>query len=217
MARMISDPSQATLYDQLRDAILSGTFRPGTVLTEMGVAESFGVSRTPVREALQALERDGILQRNGRRLMVKVTTLEEVMELYDCRIALEGVAGGWAARSRTESDLMLLELALDDMRQAADKAPMELVTVNHNFHDRLWRAGHNNILVDMLTRLKGEIMHFPERTVSQPGRWTESISEHAAILEAVRQRDEAAASRLSSEHMVAARNLRLKLVRGSQQ
>lgn len=204
---------QRSLYHRLRTAVLNGEFRPGTILVETAVAESYGVSRTPVREALRALEKDGILQYSGRHLMVRVTTLEEVMEIYDCRIVLEGVAAEWAARTRSENDLILLELALNEMTQAVGRSPFELASVNHSFHDRLWRSSHNATLVDLLTRLEVHIRRYPEPTVSQPGRWEEAVAEHASIIEAIRNQDDVLARRLSSDHMAAARDLRLQMVR----
>ncbi|RNE63965.1 GntR family transcriptional regulator [Cryobacterium tepidiphilum] len=209
-------PGKESLYAQLRTAVFNGEFRPGTILVEAAVAESYGVSRTPVREALRALEKDGILQYRGRHLMVRVTTLEEVMEIYDCRIVLEGTAAGWAARARTDNDLVLLELALNEMVKAADSSPYEQASVNHAFHDRLWRASHNATLVDLLSRLEVHIRRYPEPTVSRPGRWTHVLEEHAAIIEAVRSQNEEEAARLGREHMAIARDLRLRMVRESQ-
>ena len=217
MTELMGPPAgQKTLYEQLRTAVLNGEYRPGAILVETTVAKSYGVSRTPVREALRALEKDGILQYRGRHLVVRVTTLEEVMEIYDCRIVLEGVAAEWAARTRTDNDLLLLELALEHMAQSVDASPFDKATVNHAFHDRLWRSSHNATLVDLLTRLEVHIRRYPEPTVSQPGRWAEAQAEHADIIEAIRQHDEQTAKRLSREHMAAARDIRLRMVRGTQ-
>lgn len=210
-----SDSDQTSLYDRLRTAVLNGEFRPGTILVETAVAESYGVSRTPVREAFRALEKDGILQHSGRHLMVRISTLEEVMEVYDCRIVLEGVAAEWAARTRTDNDLILLELALNDMQKAVDRSPSDQATINHAFHDRLWRSSHNATLVDLLARLELHIRRHPEPTVSRPGRWQEAIEEHAAIIQAIRDRDQGLARQLSSDHMAAARDLRLQMVRST--
>ncbi|MCU1545779.1 MAG: GntR family transcriptional regulator [Homoserinimonas sp.] len=204
--------TQESLYTRLRTAVLNGEFRPGMILVETAVAEAYGVSRTPVREALRALEKDGILQQRGRHLVVRVTTLEEVLEIYDCRIVLEGVAAGWAARARTDNDLELLELALQEMTLAADASPFEKATVNHAFHERLWRSSHNATLVDLLARLEVHIRRYPEPTVSQPGRWEEAVAEHTAIIESIRQRDEEEAARLSRAHMAAARDIRVRMV-----
>ena len=161
------------------------------------------------------LEKDGILQYRNRHLVVRMTTLEEVMEIYDCRIVLEGVAAEWAARARTDNDLVLLELALNDMKLALGPSPSELASVNHAFHDQLWRSSHNSTLVDLLTRLEVHTRRYPEPTVNQPGRWEEAIAEHSAIIEAIRRHDPETAKRLSREHMTAARDLRLRMVRAT--
>jgi len=205
---------QESLYTRLRTAIFNGEFKPGAIMVETAVAESYGVSRTPVREALRALEKDGILQYRGRHLVVRMTTLQEVIEIYECRIVLEGTAAAWAARNRTDNDLVLMELALEDMKNASDAAPYDQALVNHVFHDRLWRAGHNETLVDLLARLEVHTRRYPQPTVSQPGRWQKVLAEHEEIIDAVRQQDEPRAKKLSEEHMATARDLRLRMVRG---
>jgi DNA-binding GntR family transcriptional regulator len=201
------------LYAQLRSEVLNGNYTPGMPLVESAVAEGFGVSRTPVREALRALERDGLLRQQGRHLVVRETTLEEVIEIYDLRIVLEGVAAEWAARSRRETDLLLLEVALENMRVAADVSAFEKATINHAFHDRLWHASHNSTLVDLLGRLEVHTRRYPEPTVSQDGRWAEVLKEHAEIIEAVRAQDSVRAGELSRAHMEAAKDLRISMVR----
>lgn len=109
---------------------MNGEMRPGTPLVETAMAKVFGVSRTPVREPLRRLEQDGIVQRVGRQLVVRVTTPEEVLEIYDCRVVLEGMAAQWAARHRTDYDLALLERSLTLMAQQLDRTPVEMVRTN---------------------------------------------------------------------------------------
>lgn len=204
--------SEPTLYERLRTAIMNGEMRPGTPLVETAMAKAFGVSRTPVREALRHLEQDGIVQRVGRQLVVRVTTPEEVLEIYDCRVVLEGMAAQWAARHRTDYDLALLERSLTLMAQQQDRTPVEMVRTNQIFHDQLWISSHNSTLCDLLDRLEVHIRRYPEPTVSQPGRWETAMAEHRAILDAIRQRDAELAGQLSSAHMTASRDLRLQMI-----
>lgn len=201
------------LYERLRTAILNGEYRPGAVLVETAVADAYGVSRTPVREALRRLEQDGILQRNGRQLSVHATTPQEVLEIYDCRIVLEGMAAEWAARMRTDYDMAMMQRALGQMIDRADRTPAEMADTNHVFHDSMWQASHNATLCDLLERLEIHIRRYPEPTVSQPGRWDEAVREHRAILDAIALRDETTAKRLGIAHMTAARDLRLAMIR----
>lgn len=191
---------------------MNGEMRPGTPLVETAMAKAFGVSRTPVREALRRLEQDGIVQRVGRQLVVRVTTPEEVLEIYDCRVVLEGMAAQWAARHRTDYDLALLERSLTLMAQKQDRTPVEMVRTNQIFHDQLWISSHNSTLCDLLDRLEVHIRRYPEPTVSQPGRWETAMAEHRAILDAIRQRDAELAGQLSSAHMTASRDLRLRMI-----
>ena len=191
---------------------MNGELRPGRPLVETAMAKAFGVSRTPVREALRRLEQDGIVQRVGRQLVVRVTTPEEVLEIYDCRVVLEGMAAQWAARHRTDYDLALLERSLALMAQQQDRTPVEMVRTNQVFHDQLWISSHNSTLCDLLDRLEVHIRRYPEPTVSQPGRWQTAMAEHRAILDAIRQRDAELAGQLSSAHMTASRDLRLQMI-----
>lgn len=211
--RSIEVRTDLPLYEGLRTAILNGDYRPGTALVETALAQTYGVSRTPVREALRRLEHDGMVQRVGRQLVVRVTTPEEVLEIYDCRIVLEGMAAEWAARHRTDYDLALLENAHERMAVARPRTPAQMSAVNHVFHDRLWKSSHNATLYDLLDRLEVHIRRYPEPTVSRPGRWAAVVAEHEAILEAVRERDADRARELSSAHMAAARDLRLQMIR----
>jgi DNA-binding GntR family transcriptional regulator len=217
MANDATDPqAHLPLYERLRTAILNGHYRSSTALVETALANEYGVSRTPVREALRRLEQDGMLQRVGRQLVVRVTTPEEVLEIYDCRIVLEGMAAEWAARQRTDYDLALLESAQESMAQHVGRSPAEMAAINHVFHVRLWRASHNSTLHDLLERLEVHIRRYPEPTVSRPGRWEAAVAEHAGILQAIRDRDADLARSLSSAHMAAARDLRLKMIQLSE-
>src|ERR1043166_6774981 len=99
----------AAIYAALRAKILDGTLQPGARLREIPLAEEFGVSRTPVREALMRLESDGLARRDGRSLVVHAVSAEELIQVYDLRITLESEAAAQAADRRTAVDLASLE------------------------------------------------------------------------------------------------------------
>jgi DNA-binding GntR family transcriptional regulator len=90
-----------TVYADLRGQILSGALPPGTPLREIALAERFGVSRTPVREALRRLEQARLLAPGGRGMQVRAIEPHEVVQVYDMRVLLEAEAAGQAARGRT--------------------------------------------------------------------------------------------------------------------
>lgn len=206
---MVDVPS---LYKLLRGAILNGKYRPGHVLIETAVADAFGVSRTPVREAFSRLEQDGILQRNGRKLVVYEPTPQEAVEIYDCLTVLEGMAAQWAATMSNDYDMAVMRRALDEMVTLDDRTPAAMAAIGHAFHVSVWQASHNATLVDLLERLMLHLGRYPEPTVSQPDRWDEAIQEHRTILLAIEARDEPAAKEATIAHTTSARNLRLDMI-----
>jgi DNA-binding GntR family transcriptional regulator len=201
------------LYDRLLEEVLQGNLKPGELLVESALGEKYGVSRTPVREALRMLEQDGVLERVNRGIRVRQTSADEVLELYDVRAVLEGIAARDAAERRTEIDLAALDRMFRAMENASDATAMERAIINRSFHRAIWAAAKNRTLSDLLERLGVHLRRYPATTYQRPGRWEIAIEEHRAILEAIRSKDATAARSLSEEHMSAARNARLEMIR----
>lgn len=207
MAKLDSD----SIHAQLKDDLLQGAFQPGDALREVALAERFGVSRTPVREALTRLLHEGLLERRARGLFVKEIDPEQIMQVYDLRILLEGQAAQEAASVRTEVDLMRLQALVDRDRSLTEPDDATRLATNIEFHRALWRAAHNPVLEDLLERLATHQIHAPSSTLSIGTRWSESLDEHQRIVDKVRERDTAKASELLREHMATAKSLRLKM------
>jgi DNA-binding GntR family transcriptional regulator len=201
------------VYADLRRQILSGALPPGTPLREIALAERFGVSRTPVREALRRLQQDRLLVPGGRGMQVRAIDPHEVVQVYDMRILLEAEAAGQAARSRGEADLMRMEGLLSRDRALVDPDEATRSRTNLEFHGAVWQAAHNAVLVDLLERLSIHLVHAPRSTLSVGDRWTTALDEHARLVAAVRARDEQAAREIAGQHMSAAREIRLALLR----
>ena len=138
---------------------------PGEPLREVQVAEWCGVSRTPVREALQRLEQDGLVCWDGPNLIVRRRSPEEILDLYSTRIVLESAAAGFAADRRTDHDLRQLRWALDRADSVAPGSIPEMVEANRAFNRRVWEASHNKSLVDLLERLALHLGRYPETTL----------------------------------------------------
>jgi DNA-binding GntR family transcriptional regulator len=202
-----------SVYSTVRDEILAGTLPPGAPLREIALAERFGVSRTPVREALRRLEQDRLVEPGVRGMAVRVIDPQEVIQLYDMRLLLEAEAAAQAARARGEADLMRLEglLARDSALDAPDDATR--IRTNLEFHAAVWQATHNPVLVDLMERLTVHLVHAPRSTLSVGDRWRTAIDEHARLVDAVRDRDEQSARAIAEEHMNTARRIRLALLR----
>lgn len=203
--------ARSLAYDEIKNAIISGELRPGQPLVETLLAQRCGVSRTPVREALRRLEQDGLVHRTDGGLVVRARTPEEILDIYEARIALEATAGRLAAERRTEHDVNMLRALVQKGRSVQPDEPAALVAANHQFHRTVWRASHNEALIDLLERLNLHLARFPETTLSYPGRWGSACDEHARLVDAIEERRGQDASDIAGAHFVAARDIRLQL------
>lgn len=179
----------------------------------MALGERFGVSRTPVRDALIRLEEAGLILRTGRGLEVRGVDPQAVVQVYDMRILLEEEVAGQAAENRSINDLLKLEALLERDQRIEDRSDSTLIQANLEFHRAVWDAAANPILIDLLQRLDGHLVHAPRSTLSVDGRWEESLVEHAALVDALRSRDREQARAIARRHFEQARTLRLSLLR----
>lgn len=196
-------------YERIREAILSGAFEGGRVLSENALAAEFGTSRTPVREALHRLEIERLVERGPRGAIVRATSPEEILDIYDVRITLEGSAAQRAAQQASALDLVRLRARQDDMRALEGRAGR--AAANQAFHRALWAASHSPTLVDLLERVGLHLMRYPTSTLDSDERWAEAIAEHDAIIDAIARRDAEMARSLAERHMSAAREVRLRM------
>ncbi len=197
-------------YWALRRDIVSGQIKPGDKLVEMSLADRYGVSRTPIREALRRLEQDGLVQRTGRRLRVRLHRPDEILDIYDVRIVLEEAAARAAALRRTSLELSLLARAYDTMRGIREDDTAAQERANWAFHELIWAASHSGTLVDLLSRLQANLRRYPDGTLTQPGRWRQSLVDHARLVSAIREHRTTDAAEISSAHLGAARELQLR-------
>ena len=202
---------QRGAYERIKQAILTGELKPGQQLVETALAEWCEVSRTPVREALTRLEQDGIVVRSDRGMVVRENSPEDVLDLYETRIALEATAARMAAERRTFHDLLQMHQFAQSMVDEAPSDSAEMVAANDRFHRSLWRATHNRSMIDLLDRLSMHLGRYPATTLAFPGRWERAARQHVAIVEAVEARDGDKAAALATEHFTESRDIRLKL------
>jgi DNA-binding GntR family transcriptional regulator len=159
-----------SLYHQLLEEVLEGRLRPGEVLVETALGKRFGVSRTPIREALRMLEQDGVLERVNRGMRVRQTSSEEVLEIYGVRTILEAAAARDAAAKRSDYDLATLDRIFGSMAEAKGATPLELAEINRSFHRAIWQASRNRTLVDLLERLTCAVTRPPPTSATGGGR-----------------------------------------------
>jgi DNA-binding GntR family transcriptional regulator len=198
-------------YQRLKEAIRSGELRPGQQLVESALADWCEVSRTPIREALSKLQHDGLVERSERGLVVRERGPEEVLDIYEARIALEGTAARLAAERRSSHDLMLLRRSLARLETVADGDVDAMVDSNRQFHTAVWRASHNVSLTDLLERLDLHLARYPASTLASPGRWQRANEQHRGMVSAIEARDSDSAERAAIAHFTEARDIRLSL------
>lgn len=199
------------VYERLRAGIVSGEYAPGEPLVELVLADRYGTSRTPIREALRRLEQDGLVERGDRGMRVRTRSPEEILEIYEARIPLEATAAGAAAERRTDLDLARIRRAAARMAEVTTDDAQAMAAANRMVHEAIWAAGHNGTIVDLLTRLNNHLTRYPSTTLSAPGRWGEALREHAEIIAAIERHDRAAAAELARDHMTRARDIRLTI------
>ncbi|MGH8994813.1 MAG: GntR family transcriptional regulator [Acidimicrobiales bacterium] len=203
-----------SVYDQLRRDILSGERPPGSALVETALADHYGVSRTPIREALSQLRQNGLVERNGRGLAVRKQSPEEILEIYEVRIPLEELAARSAAARRTEFDLARLARVHRDMQELETDDRAARATVNRAFHRQIWIAGHNRTLIDLLERINDQLHRHPESPLGFPGRWEQVLLDHEELIAAIDDQQPDLAGELAAHHMKAGRNIRLQMYSG---
>jgi DNA-binding GntR family transcriptional regulator len=218
--RSVFGAGEEALVDRLaatiHSRVLSGEIASGTRLRQEALAEEFGVSRTPVREALRKLQANGVLELvPNRGALVRAPDPRRVRETYEVRAELEGFAAELAATRIRDAELARLREAQELFRAAIrDNAHDEWMQANDAFHDAVHEAAGNTRLRATLGVLRnsfprdltwivlGESSHLLEQ----------NVGEHEAVLEAIERRDPRAARRLMSAHVLHAGELiRLRL------
>lgn len=201
---------QKDAYELILEAIDVGVYKPGDRLVESELAERFGVSRTPIREALQRLETQSLLARDGRSLIVASLTHNQLAELYVVRAELEGLAASLAAQHATPEEIRVLRDMVDEDRARLDD-PAALARSNRRFHKQLHLASHNRYLVQQLDLVHRTMALLATTSLAAEGRSEMAVQEHDAIVCALETRDRDAAHRALKAHISKAFETRLKL------
>ncbi|KAA9149251.1 GntR family transcriptional regulator [Amycolatopsis acidicola] len=198
---------ETTPYLRIRERILEGELRPGRVVTSSGLAGELGVSRSPVREALSRLELEGLVERTAAGYRVPLRSAEEILEIFDARIALDAAATQAAAVHASELDHARLEHLLDQAEHASDTAAR--LRLDHEFHLALRAAGRNRTVSRLLDGLETQLAAHDSTSTSAPDNLDRIREEHREIFDAVRARDAEKARAAMTAHQTRARDLRI--------
>ena len=199
-------PARELVARKLREAILSGSFQPGERLLERELVARMGVSRTPIREALRKLEREGLVTTVPYKgPTVTKPTPESAREVYEARAALEGQAvalftrrGDPAAIARMWGYIKAAERAL------ARRNPSGVLAANNAFHDELAAGSGNALLQALIANLQDRIVLLRVESLSYPGRRSRSVVEHKAIVRMIERGKVVGARRLVEQHVMRA-------------
>jgi len=201
------------VYRTLREAIVRSILPEGYRLQDRALAASLGVSRTPVRQAMQRLEAEGFVE-SVPRLGAVVTSItpQDVEDIYAIRIALEGVAARLAAQCASPGELELLLHLNEQIAEATPRGDIHLLSrLNQEFHETIYRAARNTRLGDLLKRLQYSIQRFKHSTLSSPERAQQALQEHRELLAAILARDADGAEAAARRHKENAMRARLKM------
>lgn len=180
-------------YELLREAIATGRLRPGSRVLESELANLLHMSRTPVREAIAALEAEGLVTVDGTRGRV-VTKLDyqSIIELHAVREVLESAAAGMAARNASDIEILALGEMIEMEARILDD-PARLRDHRRRFHEAIYHCSHNRYIVKMLQYIQtGLLLLEPVDRTTLEGREA-VLKDHRAIVEAIQARDPAAA------------------------
>lgn len=194
---------QIQTVNKLRDAILSGFFRPGQRLVEADLCEMMKVSRTSVREALRCLAAERLITIvPNRGPSVTEITWEEARQIYDARAILEGEVAALLAERATLEQKREMRSALAAFIEAEENEDaMGRLTSTSRFYDVMLRGCGNRVIGEMLQGLVARINFLRARSMSLPGRAKYSASEMRRILRAIEKRDAAGARVAAVEHV----------------
>lgn len=200
---MMAKANSNSIYTELKDQIIKGQYAPNFALTEIQLANKYGVCRNTVKKSLMMLETDGLvtLERNkGAR--VKVCSISEILEMQDVRCILESYITVNAAHNISKKDLSKLENILNEMTEHKMKNEIiEYSVCNRQFHSIIFEACTNRTAVDLTNHLKNQMKKYNGKTILVPGRAEQSLKEHIAIFEALKIGDAEAAGEAMKTHM----------------
>ena len=190
-------------YERLRDAITYGELLPGTPLSDSQLSKELEISRTPVREALQQLEREGLVQIiPGRAVTVASPSMQEVMNVVHLRYLLEPEIARLAARTASDESIEILRQAVEQMEIAAKKGDrLGWSRLDTLFHETLSEASTNDLLGKMALQMRNRVHYMVSEPQTNRSRILSCTLEHRAIVDAIANRDPDQAEALMREHL----------------
>jgi DNA-binding GntR family transcriptional regulator len=200
------------VFESLKHSIVRGKISSGEWLVESHIAETLGISRTPVREAIHKLEREGLIERQPRGgFTVLGLNRDDIEETFGIRSVLEGYAARLAAVKHDAQELEKLGNKIDEFQNALDRKKMNLLpAINTEFHDLLYGLSKSPKLVNMINGLRDQIYRYREMILKERKFAATSNLDHKKMLKYIRKRDAEGAEHLVRDHILRGQEMVLK-------
>lgn len=190
------------IYDILKNQIINEELKPGERLLDDQLASTFGVSRTPVREALARLSNEGLVEIVSRSgVYVKKLTRENIEEIYEIRKVLEGLAVRKATTFITDKQIKQLSLLFEKAKHSGKDSYKAHIDLDIKLHDLILKSCHNKKLASVMANLYTLIHVFRIRVGKDKEKAEQALKDHEAILEAIKAKDAKKAERMMMEHI----------------
>lgn len=190
------------VYERLEELILNGDYQRGEILTEKRLSEELGVSRTPIREALDRLVYDNLVKETSSGTEVRGISEEDVKDLYDIKKRLEVVAVKKAAKNMTDEEINALGEIVDQQIYFAEKGDSDKVrNLDTDFHDIIYSGCGSPTFQKILSGVHHKLKKYRRNSLMIKSRIKASTKEHLEIYKALKARDGKGAEKLMQEHL----------------
>lgn len=207
LAPLVDTPSLDKLaYQKIKEAILTFQFLPNQNLVEGELAAQLGISKTPVRDALMRLEKEGLVSRQPYKgTFVSEITNQDMVNIFEIRVVLEGLAVRLAAKALTQEDLEQMEVLVEQHEAALQEQDyVKASQINAKFHGIILQRCSNQRLREMLLNLDDHLKRYRLLSIAQGVRVEKSVPEHRHILTVLRGGDPDQAEEAMKEHLSSA-------------
>ncbi len=200
------------VFEKLENYILTGVYKKGDIVTECELSQALNVSRTPIREAIRRLEQEDLIKEIPKGHVVVGISPQDILDIYDIRIKIEGEVARRCAENVTEDELneMRETVELQEFYTAKNQAD-KLKGTDSVFHELIYKNCGSEIYQSILSTLHRKVQLCRKTSFSVSDRARQAIIEHRQILTAIENRDAALAEQLMIKHVINAKNNILKL------
>ncbi|MDO5040630.1 MAG: GntR family transcriptional regulator [Peptoniphilus sp.] len=191
-------------YEEIKENIIKGIYKPNQILNERSISEDFGFSRTPIREAFQRLYYEGwLVTRDNKKNVVREFNLEYILMNQKVRTSLEILAVSESICKFKESNIRDLEKITNEQEQIIKEGNFyNYIKLDRKFHEYIYLISENSVLTKILSNLNDTVRYFGQIALSYPNRQELTVQEHRRIIDAIKKRDEEKAIETMRIHMV---------------